>query len=58
MATRGLFFFVLPWLALPHLALRIKPVRQFMMRVDAGFGLGFFFGGRFRSRQQWIADRQ
>lgn len=34
-------------LALPHLALRIKPVRQFMMRVEGGFDFfsGFFVGG-------------
>ncbi|MFW6050804.1 MAG: hypothetical protein ACODAU_06500 [Myxococcota bacterium] len=33
-------------LALPHLALRIKPIRQLVMRVDFGFDLfsGFFLG--------------
>jgi hypothetical protein len=32
--------------ALPHLAIRIKPIRQLMMRVDFGFDLfsGFFVG--------------
>lgn len=34
-------------LALPHLALRFKPVHQFMMRIDGGFDVfsGFFVGG-------------
>lgn len=34
-------------LALPHLALRIKPMKQMVMRVDFGFDLfsGFFVGG-------------
>jgi len=36
---------VVPWLAIPHLAIRFKPVHQFMARIDFGFGLGFFFGG-------------
>ncbi|MDH5491102.1 MAG: hypothetical protein OEY14_04055 [Myxococcales bacterium] len=33
-------------MALPHLALRIKPVKQFMMRIDGGFDIfsGFFVG--------------
>lgn len=36
---------VAPWLALPHLALRIKPIRQLMIRIDLGFSvLGFFSG--------------
>lgn len=35
---------ILPWLALPHLALRIKPISQLMMRIEGGFGLGFFAG--------------
>jgi len=35
---------VVPWLAIPHLALRIKPVKQLMMRVEGGFGIGFFLG--------------
>ena len=35
---------LVPWLALPHLALRFKPLKQLMMRVEGGFGLGFFFG--------------
>lgn len=33
--------------ALPHLALRFKPIKQLMIRVDGGFDLfsGFFVGG-------------
>lgn len=34
---------VVPWIAL-DLGLRIKPHRNFMMRVDLGIGLGFFLG--------------
>ena len=31
---------------LPHVAVRIKPVRQFQIRIDGGYGLyNFFFGG-------------
>ncbi len=33
-----------PWIAFPHLALRIKPVKQLMMRIEAGFGIGIFTG--------------
>ena len=36
---------VFPWLAIPHLALRIKPIHQLMMRIEGGFGVGFFLGG-------------
>ena len=36
---------VVPWLALPHLALRIKPIHQVQIRIDTGFFAGFFFGG-------------
>jgi len=34
-------------LALPHLALRFKPIHQLMMRIDGGFDVfsGFFVGG-------------
>lgn len=36
---------VVPWLALPHLAIRIKPIRQIQIRLDGGFGVyNFFFG--------------
>ncbi|MBW2463863.1 MAG: hypothetical protein JRH11_19590 [Deltaproteobacteria bacterium] len=35
---------VVPWFAIPHLALRIKPIKQMMIRVEGGFGLGFFAG--------------
>ncbi len=35
-----------PWLALPHLALRIKPIKQIQIRVEAGFNVwGLFYGG-------------
>ncbi len=37
---------IVPWLALPHLALRIKPIHQLMMRVEGGFGgYNFYVGG-------------
>jgi hypothetical protein len=36
---------VVPWLAIPQIALRIKPMKQLMMRIEGGFGLGFFLGG-------------
>jgi hypothetical protein len=35
---------IVPWLAIPHLALRFKPIKQLMIRVEGGFGLGFFAG--------------
>lgn len=38
--------FIFPWVGLPHIALRFKPVHQFQIRVDGGYGLySFFFGG-------------
>lgn len=38
--------FIFPWVTLPHLAIRIKPVHQFQIRIDGGYGLyNFFFGG-------------
>jgi len=38
--------FLFPWVALPHLAVRIKPIRQIQIRIDGGYGLyNFFFGG-------------
>jgi hypothetical protein len=34
-----------PWLAFPQIGLRVKPHRNFVARLDAGFGTsGFFFG--------------
>ncbi len=37
---------ILPWVALPHLAVRIKPIRQVQIRIDGGYGLyNFFVGG-------------
>jgi hypothetical protein len=36
---------IFPYLALPHIAIEITPVEQFMLRVDTGFSItGFFFG--------------
>ncbi len=35
---------VVPWLAIPHLAMRFKPIKQVQLRVEGGFGLGFFMG--------------
>ena len=37
---------IFPWISLPHLAIRIKPIRQVQIRIDGGYGLyNFFFGG-------------
>ena len=35
---------VIPWLGLPHIALRIKPIHQVQIRIDGGFFGGFWFG--------------
>ncbi|MBK8252132.1 MAG: hypothetical protein IPK82_05625 [Polyangiaceae bacterium] len=36
---------VIPWISLPQLSLRVKPIKQLQMRADVGFSLsGFFFG--------------
>ena len=35
---------VVPWLALPHLAVRFKPIRPLVMKIEGGVGLGFFVG--------------
>jgi hypothetical protein len=35
---------VVPWLAIPHLGLRFKPIKQLQLKVEGGFGLGFFMG--------------
>lgn len=36
---------IFPYIALPHIALEITPIEQFMMRIDTGFSItGFFFG--------------
>jgi hypothetical protein len=38
--------FIMPWIALPHLAVRFKPIHQLQIRLDGGYGLyNFFFGG-------------
>lgn len=37
---------IFPWVSLPHIALRFKPIHQLQIRVDGGYGLyNFFFGG-------------
>jgi len=37
--------FIFPWISLPQLSLRVKPIKQFQARADVGFSLtGFFFG--------------
>lgn len=33
------------WISVPHLALRIKPIHQVMMRIETGFSTGGFFLG-------------
>jgi hypothetical protein len=36
---------VFPWLSLPQLSFRYKPIRQVQLRADFGFSMtGFFFG--------------
>lgn len=36
---------VFPYIALPHIALEVTPIEEFMVRVDTGFSItGFFFG--------------
>lgn len=35
---------VIPWLGIPHIALRIKPIHQLQIRIDGGFFAGFWFG--------------
>jgi len=36
---------VYPWIALPQLSLRYKPIKQFQIKADGGFSTsGFFFG--------------
>lgn len=38
--------FVMPWVTLPHIAIRFKPIHQLQIRIDGGYGLyNFFFGG-------------
>lgn len=36
---------IFPWISLPQLSLRVKPIKQLQARLDAGFSVsGFFFG--------------
>ncbi len=45
MANGGDLPFIVPYLALPHLALRVKPFKDFQARFDTGFSItGFFLG--------------
>lgn len=45
MANGGDLPFIVPYVALPHLALRVKPFEDFQARLDTGFSItGFFFG--------------
>ena len=37
--------FIFPWISLPQLSFRYKPIKQLQTRADVGFSLtGFFFG--------------
>ena len=37
--------FIVPWITVPHLAVRFKPIRQLQIRIDGGYGIyNFFFG--------------
>jgi hypothetical protein len=36
---------ILPWLSIPQISFRAKPIKQLQMRADVGFSItGFFFG--------------
>lgn len=37
---------IVPWISVPHIALRFKPIRQLQIRIDGGWGIyNFFVGG-------------
>jgi hypothetical protein len=36
---------IVPWLSVPHVALRFKPIRQLQIRIDGGWGIYNFFAG-------------
>lgn len=36
---------VIPWVSLPQISLRIKPIKQLQTRIDAGFSVTGFFTG-------------
>jgi hypothetical protein len=36
---------VYPWIALPQISLRYKPIKQFQIKADGGFSTSGFFGG-------------
>ncbi|MEZ4335777.1 MAG: hypothetical protein R3B82_04030 [Sandaracinaceae bacterium] len=38
--------FIFPWVGVPHLAVRFKPLHQVQIRIDGGWGLySFYWGG-------------
>lgn len=44
-ANGGAKPFIFPWIAIPQVSFRFKPVKQFQARADLGFSLtGFYFG--------------
>jgi hypothetical protein len=44
-ANGGARPFILPWISIPQVSLRYKPIKQLQTRFDTGFSLsGFFFG--------------
>ncbi|MCK6586262.1 MAG: hypothetical protein HUU21_28335 [Polyangiaceae bacterium] len=44
-ANGGAKPFIFPWLAIPQVSFRYKPVKQFQARADLGFSItGFYFG--------------
>jgi hypothetical protein len=36
---------IVPWISVPHIALRFKPIRQIQIRIDGGWGIYNFFAG-------------
>lgn len=44
-ANGGAKPFIIPWLSIPQISFRYKPVKQFQARADLGFSVtGFYFG--------------
>jgi hypothetical protein len=44
-ANGGTKPFIIPWLSIPQISFRYKPVKQFQARADLGFSVtGFYFG--------------
>lgn len=44
-ANGGSLPFVMPWISLPQVSLRIKPIKELQIRVDGGFSITGFFAG-------------